>query len=130
MASRVSHTSIDCHNAYVLSEWWKQVVQYGDEPGDPNQVGDEECMIVDPISGHRLLFLEVPEDKAVKNRVHFDLAPTDCRRDDEIERVLALGARCVADRRNADGTGWMVLADPEGNEFCILRSDEERQHEG
>jgi predicted enzyme related to lactoylglutathione lyase len=40
--------------------------------------------------------------------------------------VVALGARQIADRRNADGTGWMVLADPEGNEFCILRSDAER----
>ncbi len=130
MTSCVSHTSIDCGNAYVLSGWWKQVVHYVDELGDPNAVGDEECMIVDPVSGHRLLFLEVPEDKATKNRVHLDLVPTDCRRDDEIARVLSLGARCVADRRNSDETGWMVLADPEGNEFCILRSDEERQHHG
>jgi Glyoxalase-like domain len=83
-------------------------------------------MIVDPASGHRLLFIEVPDDRQVKNRIHLDLAPTDRRRDVEIIRVLALGAREVADRRNPDGTGWMVLADPEGNEFCIVRSDEER----
>jgi predicted enzyme related to lactoylglutathione lyase len=44
---------------------------------------------------------------------------------EEIERVLALGAVQIADRRNGDGSGWMVLADPEGNRFCIVRSDEE-----
>jgi hypothetical protein len=61
-----------------------------------------------------------------KNRLHLDLVPTDRTRDEEIERVLGLGATEVADRRNPDGTGWMVLADPEGNEFCIVRSDAER----
>jgi predicted enzyme related to lactoylglutathione lyase len=76
--------------------------------------------------GHQqLLFIEVPEGKQVKNRVHFDLRPTDRTRDEEIERVLGLGATQVADRRNADGTGWVVLTDPEGNEFCILRSEAE-----
>ena len=61
--------------------------------------------------------------------MHLDLVPTDRFRDEEIERVLALGAAEVADRRNPDGTGWMVLADPEGNEFCIVRSDAERAHQ-
>ena len=126
MASRVSHTTVDCRNAYTLSQWWKQVVGYVDMPGDPNEPGDEECMILDQATGHRILFIEVPDDKEVKNRIHLDLVPTDRRRDQEIERVLGLGGREVADRRNRDGTGWMVLADPEGNEFCVLRSDEER----
>ena len=83
-------------------------------------------MIVDPHGPLRLLFIEVPEPKQVKNRGHLDLVPTDRTRDEEIDRVLALGATMVDDRRNADGTGWLVLADPEGNEFCILRSDAER----
>ena len=83
-------------------------------------------MIVDPDSGHRLLFIEVPEPKATKNRIHFDLVPTDRRRDDEVARVLALGGRQIDDQRLPDGRGWVVLADPEGNEFCILRSDAER----
>ena len=126
MASRISNTSVDCRDAYALSTWWKQVLGYVDLADDPNDPGDEECTILDPVGGHRLLFDEVPDDKQVKNRLHFDLAPTDRRRDDEIQRVIALGARQVADRRNADGTGWMVLADPEGNEFCIVRSDAER----
>jgi hypothetical protein len=127
MSSRISHTSFDCLNAHALSAWWQEVLGYTDLPDDPNEVGDDECMIVDPLTGHRVLFLEVPEVKAIKNRIHFDLTPTDRRRDDEIDRVRALGAECVADRRKPDGTGWMVLTDPEGNEFCILRSDEERE---
>jgi Glyoxalase-like domain len=126
VASRISHTSIDCRDAFALSEWWKAVLNYTDVPGDPNEPGHEECMILDPVGGHRVLFIEVREGKATKNRMHFDLTPTDRRRDAEIDRVLALGARPIADLRNDDGTGWMVLADPEGNEFCILRSDEER----
>jgi len=130
MVSRVSHTTVDCHNAFELSEWWKPVLDYTDVPGDPNSAGDEECMIVDPVSGHRLLFIEVPEGKQLKNRVHFDLSPTDRRRDEEIERVLALGATEVDDQRLPDGRGWMVLSDPEGNEFCILRSDAERAATG
>ncbi|MAT04723.1 MAG: glyoxalase [Acidimicrobiaceae bacterium] len=126
MASRISHTTLDCLDAFELSEWWKQVLRYADIPGDPNEPGDEECMIVDPSSDHRLLFIEVDELRSEDGRIHFDLVPTDRRRDDEVERVLALGAARIADRRNSDGTGWMVLADPAGNRFCILRSDEER----
>ena len=126
MVSRVSHTTVDCRDAYALSTWWKGVIGYTDLPDDPNLPGHEECMIVDPQSGHRLLFIEVPDTKTVKNRIHLDLAPSDRRRDEEVERVRALGATELHDLRRADGTGWVVFADPEGNEFCILRSDEER----
>ena len=126
MTSRVSHVSFDCRDAFELSEWWKRVLGYIDVPDDPNAAGDEECMIVDPTSGHRLLFIEVGELRDSDGRVHLDLVPTDRRRDDEIDRVIALGGTEIADRRNQDGTGWMVLADPDGNHFCILRSDEER----
>ncbi len=126
MSSRVSHTTFDCRNAYELSEWWKQVLDYTDITDDPNEAGHEECMILDPISGHRLLFIEVDELRSSDGRIHLDLAAGDRRRDEEIERVIALGASEIDDRRNPDGTGWMVLADPEGNHFCVLRSDEER----
>jgi len=67
----------------------------------------------------------VPDVKQVKNRIHLDLRPTEGTRDAELARLTELGAAVVADRRNADGTGWAVLADPEGNEFCILRSEAE-----
>ncbi len=125
MTSYISHSTVDCHNAYELSEWWKQVLEYVDDPEDPNERGHEECLIQRPDGGHPLLFIEVPEDKQVKNRLHLDLRPSAGTRDQELSRLLALGAREVDDRRNPDGSGWVVLADPEGNEFCILRSQEE-----
>jgi len=128
MTSRISHTTFDCRDAFSLSEFWKQVLGYGDVPGDPNEPGHEECMIVGPGHEPKLLFIEVPEGKQVKNRVHLDLEPTDRARDAEIERVIALGAVPLHDLRNDDGSGWLVLADPEGNEFCILRSQAEREH--
>ncbi len=127
MASRVSHTSINCTNAFELSEWWKQLLGYTDMPGDPNETGDEECTIIDPETGHQLLFCEVESLQERDGRIHLDLTPTDRRRDDEVNRALALGAIEVADRRNVDGTGWMVLSDPAGNLFCIVRSDQERK---
>ena len=125
MTSRISHTTIDAHNAYTQSLWWSQVLDLNEDPDEPNEPGHEECLIISADGHQQLLFIEVPESKQVKNRVHFDLRPTDRTRDEEIERVIGLGANQVADRRNADGTGWVVLADPEGNEFCILRSEAE-----
>ena len=125
MTSRISHTTIDAHNAYTQSIWWSQVLDMNEDPDDPNEPGHEECLIISADGHQQLLFIDVPEGKRVKNRVHFDLRPTDRTRDEEIERVIGLGANQVADRRNPDGTGWVVLADPEGNEFCILRSEAE-----
>jgi len=129
MTARVAHTSVDCRNAFELSQWWKAVLGYTDVPDDPNLPGHEECMILEPETGHRILFIEVPEAKSVKNRLHFDLEPRQGTRDDELARLRDLGATEVADLRGrfGPGTGWVVLADPEGNEFCILRSAAERE---
>lgn len=128
MTSYLSHTSVDCSDAYQLSEWWKTVLGYIDIPDDPNEPGHEECMIMRPDGGHQLLFIEVPDTKSVKNRIHFDLRPSGGTRDEEVARLVAAGARQIDDQREirGDGTGWVVLADPEGNEFCILRSEAER----
>jgi hypothetical protein len=79
-----------------------------------------------PPDGLALLFIPVPEGKTAKNRVHLDVQPTDCDRDDQVTRALELGATIVADHRKDDGTGWVTMADPEGNEFCIERSTAER----
>lgn len=127
MTSRISHTSIDCGNAYELSEWWKKVLDYVDVEGDPNEPGHEECMILARDGSHHVLFIEVPEGKSVKNRIHFDLRPTDRSRDEEVDRLLGIGAGVVGDLRGkyGPGTGWVTMADPEGNEFCVLRSDGE-----
>lgn len=128
MTSYISHTTVDAHNAFELSEWWKPVLGYTDVPDDPNLPGHEECMIIDPATGHRVLFIDVPDAKSGKNRVHFDISPREGTRDEEVERLIALGATQVADHRDEHGagTGWVTLADPEGNEFCVLRSDAER----
>jgi catechol 2,3-dioxygenase-like lactoylglutathione lyase family enzyme len=127
MTAYISHTTIDCANAYELSEWWKPVLGYVDIDDDPNLPGHEECVILDPETGHRLLFIEVPDAKVGKNRLHFDLRPREGTRDEELATLLAHGATVVADHRGkyGPGTAWVVLADPAGNEFCILRSEAE-----
>jgi hypothetical protein len=128
MTCYVSHTSVDCSDAYALSEWWKQVLGYVDLDGDPNEPGHEECLIRSEENGHQILFIEVPDERQVKNRLHFDLRPVDGTRDEEVARLVEIGATQLDDQREirGDGTGWVVLADPEGNEFCVLRSDAER----
>jgi hypothetical protein len=132
MSCFVSHTTIDCRNAYELSEWWKPVLDYVDLEGDPNLPGHDECMIRDPRTGHRLLFIEVPESKSLKNRIHLDLRPRERTQDAEVEHLRAHGANEVADLRGkyGPGTGWVVLADPEGNEFCVLSSEAELADRG
>ena len=125
MTSRISHTTIDSRNAYQQSLWWSQVLGMGEDPRDPNEPGHEECMIFSADGRTRLLFVEVPEAKQIKNRLHFDLRPTDATRDEEVARLLSLGATEVADHRGPDGSGWVTLADPEGNEFDVLRGDSE-----
>jgi hypothetical protein len=127
MGCLVSHTTVDCRNAYELSEWWKGLLGYLDIEGDPNQPGHEECMIRDPDTGHRILFIEVPEEKQTENRLHFDLRPRESSRDEEVQRLIEMGTTVVADLRGkyGPGTGWVVFADPEGNEFCVLRSQAE-----
>jgi hypothetical protein len=67
-----------------------------------------------------LVFALVPESKTVKNRVHIDVSPIDRDRDEEVQRLLGLGARHVDVGQGEQS--WVVLADPEGNEFCVLRS--------
>ena len=126
MTSYISHTSVDSINAYAQSVWWCEVLGYAEDPDDPNLPGHEECMIYSPDRQHRVLFIEVPDKKQVKNRVHFDLVPAEGTRDEEAARLVSIGATVVDDLRRPDGSGWVVLADPEGNEFCILRSEAER----
>jgi Glyoxalase-like domain len=123
MTSRISHTSFDAINAYAQSLFWSQVLDFTEDPDDPNEPGHEECLIMSPDRNHLVLFITVPDAKLVKNRVHLDLRPVDRTREQEVDRVMALGASYLADYRRPDGGGWITLADPEGNEFCILPKD-------
>ncbi|ROR35401.1 VOC family protein [Kitasatospora cineracea] len=122
MVSLVQNVAIDCADAHGLARFWSAVTG---RPVDPDSgPGDRETQVT-LADGLVLYFNQVPEAKTVKNRVHLCLRP-DTARDPEVDRLLAFGATLVADRRNADGTGWAVLADPEGNEFCVLRGAAER----
>ena len=88
----------------------------------------DDSVLVAPTPGQPgLLFLRVPEGKTAKNRIHFDLWPISTRRDEQIARAKGLGATLLDDRRQPNGKGWAVFADPEGNEFCIGRSAAERE---
>ena len=126
LTSLIHNITVDCADPLALSRFWTQVTGYAEDPDDPNLPGDTECRIAGA-HGPCLLFIEVPNAKEVKNRVHLDLVPQDRTRDEEVERLLGLGAQLVDDRRRADGTGWAVLSDPEGNEFCVERSAAERE---
>jgi Glyoxalase-like domain len=126
MTARVRNITFDCANPSALAGFWSQVTGYQEDPEDPNLPEDHEAALVGPDGQANLLFIRVPEAKTVKNRVHVDLMPTDRTRDEEVARLLGLGATLVADHRRPDGTGWAVLADPEGNEFCVERSAAER----
>ena len=124
MVANIRHITIDAEDSYTLSKFWEQVTGWSQDPDDPNSPEHPENLLQNPDGGVDLLFITVPEKKSVKNRIHLDLGP-DTTRDEEVERLLSIGASLVADHRKPDG-GWAVLADPEGNEFCIERSDAER----
>ncbi len=122
MISVLQNVAVDCADAYALAHFWSEVTGAALDP--ESGPGDHETQVTLP-EGPALYFNQVPEPKTVKNRLHLCLRPSTSR-EPEIERLLGIGATWVADRREPDGSGWAVLADPEGNEFCVLRSDADR----
>lgn len=127
MTSRIGTITFDCHTWEPLIEFWSQALDYAEDPDNPNEPGDPEGFLRSTTGGPGLLFIPVPEGKTVKNRVHLDIVPTDRTRDEEVDRLLGLGATLNDDHRRENGTGFAVLRDPEGNEFCVERSDAERR---
>ncbi|NPD03491.1 VOC family protein [Nocardioides sp. zg-1308] len=130
MASRLTEISLDCHDPELLAGFWTAALDWvvlDREPGlveiGPDRASDQA--LLDAVRSGPVpptMFLAaVPEDKVVKNRMHLDLSPVDRSRDEEVERLLALGAT-HADVGQTGDESWVVLADPEGNEFCVLRS--------
>jgi len=127
MASKLTEVAIDCADPHALAGFWCSVLDYEvqDEDG-----ADGIVTIGSPLAPEgrnrpgpvppTLTFARVPEPKSVKNRLHLDVSPTDRDQDAEVRRLLALGARHV-DVCQGDAS-WVVLADPEGNEFCVLAS--------
>jgi hypothetical protein len=114
MALRFYQLVVDAHDPRFIARFWAAVLdqQVLLESDDEVIVGSDE---------HRypgLCFVPVPEHKTLKNRLHIDLDPDD--READVERIIALGARRVDVGQGPD-VSWVVLADPEGNEFCVLR---------
>ncbi len=118
------HITIDAENPYELAQFWSTTTGWplgeGDEPGD------DEVLVEAPAPVPGLLFIRVPESKTVKNRVHIDWVPTERTRDEEVERLVGLGASIHEDHRTPEGPGWVTMLDPERNEFCVERSAAER----
>jgi len=120
MTIRVQCLCIDSNDPDELATFWTDVL------GWRRTYDTDHEVVLEPPKGSPedgvapdLLFLRVPEEKSVKNRLHIDLRPDD--QEAEVRRVEGLGARRVSVGQGADAT-WVVLADPEGNEFCILRA--------
>jgi predicted enzyme related to lactoylglutathione lyase len=115
MGSRWLGIIVDSRDPARLARWWAEVLGYHITVEEPDLVA-----IAGPLETHPgIAFVPVSEPKAGKNRLHIDLAPDDQAA--EIERLVDMGARHV-DVGQPDGAGWVVLGDPEGNEFCLLRA--------
>jgi len=120
MSLRIECLCIDSADPSALARFWQQALGWRRTHDTPDEVA------LEPPAGSPqdgvapdLLFLRVPEGKAGKNRLHLDLRPDEQAA--EVERLLALGAR-RADVGQGPDASWVVLADPEGNEFCVLRA--------
>ena len=130
MGIRIQCVAVDANDPDRLARFWADVLGWRRTYDDPDEV------VLEPPAGSTedgvspdLIFLRVPEAKQSKNRLHLDLRPEDQQA--EVGRVLGLGARRVSVGQG-DEVSWVVLADPEGNEFCILRaltSEERAEYE-
>ena len=119
MPVRLHHIVVDAHNLPGLARFWTEALGWR-----VLSERDEEIVIgTDENAPVGICFMPVTDEKTVKNRVHLDLTTSAADRDAEIERLLALGARRV-DIGQTGQESWTVLADPEGNELCVIRPKE------
>jgi hypothetical protein len=123
VASKFTELAIDCADPHGLARFWCSVLGYEVQGEDDGIVtigspmapeGKRHAGPVPPT----LTFARVPEGKTVKNRLHIDVNPTDREQDEEVRRLLDLGAQHATVGQG--DVSWVVLADPEGNEFCVL----------
>lgn len=121
MACRISEFVLDCRDPDVLAEFWCQVLDFVEL--DREDDGMVEIGPRDGFGGPQPTIILSPNDEPAVGplRLHIDVNATDRDQDDELERLLALGAR-RADVGQTGDESWHVLADPEGNEFCLLRT--------
>jgi predicted enzyme related to lactoylglutathione lyase len=116
MPVRLHHVVIDADDLPRLARFWTQALGWTilSERDREIVIGPDDNALVG------ICFMPVSDAKTVKNRVHLDLTTSAADRDQEIDRLLALGAR-HADIGQTGAESWTVLADPEGNEFCVVR---------
>jgi predicted enzyme related to lactoylglutathione lyase len=114
--------TIDCDNPVALADFWGKVLNW-----KVVHESDFESYIEKPLSETNsdgypdLLFLKTPDKRVVKNRLHLDLRPADQAA--EVARLETLGAKRIEIGQSEEpATTWVVMADPEGNEFCVLRA--------
>jgi Glyoxalase-like domain len=123
MTSKFTELAIDCADPSGLARFWCSVLAYEVQDEDDGIIAIGSPMVPEgknhlgPVPP-TLTFAHVPEGKTVKNRLHVDVNPTDRSQDEEIARLIGLGATVVNDNRPE--FGWVTLADPEGNEFDVL----------
>ena len=115
----IPNVTFDCSDAASTASFWSELTNWPcskeEMPGNPFWV-----VALSAAGASRLVFVDVVDAKTVKNRIHLDLVPEDASQDQEVDRILFLGARIIDDRRQATPGGWVVMADPEGNEFCVV----------
>jgi hypothetical protein len=122
-------TVIDCIDVKAQSRWWAEALGWRVAIDEENEVvlvppyvfSERARSIPSDERGPGLSFVPVPEGKTVKNRLHIDLAPlAGDDQEAEVRRLEALGARRIEIGQGARDPSWIVMADPEGNEFCVL----------
>lgn len=130
MTLRWYSLEVDCKNPASLSRWWADLLGWDIVFEADDEVAVAPGYMLDEAlpreqRGPGLVFVPVPEDKQVKNRLHIDLAPgPDDDQEAEVARLEERGARRVNVGQDEDDVTWVVMADPEGNEFCVLRPRE------
>lgn len=128
MSIRWYSVVVDCQDVEAQSRWWAEVLDWrlivfsaAEAVLVPPHALDQSRTIPAAERGPGLTFVPVPEGKTVKNRLHIDLAPpADGDQGAEVRRLESLGARRTAVGQDDNATTWVVMADPEGNEFCVL----------
>jgi hypothetical protein len=129
MGSRLTEIIVDCHDPVAQAAFWTaalgyHVVNSGEDWVEIAPWEQEPADLAEQVrqapTVPTLVFVTVPEGKTVKNRLHLDVSPVDRSQEAEVERLVGLGARHADVGQGAQQ--WVVLADPEGNEFCVLRS--------
>ena len=120
--SDIHSVTVDCASPRLVGTFWHAVL--GGTLALDTVPEDDDWATIERDAGPRLLFQKVPDAKAGKNRLHFDLTPSTTRAE-EVERLMGLGATVVADF--TEHGRWTLMRDPEGNEFCVERSRAEKQ---